>query len=563
MVRGGSVLALALWALHEVPAAASESPYGASFPEISFPSEHARQALEADAGAFRRLRSSRPVSASSRTVSSPPRSWLGPTDAPAVKVYGYLAYWADDLDTVPWEQLTHIALFSAGVDSAGNLSGTSHWGDIAAVKARADLHGVKVHLTVTNFSTSSISAFLDSAAARQKLIDQLTEKVYTYDLAGVNIDFEGLSRTRKAQMVDFAADLDDVFDEVVFATPAVDWNGAYDYSELSKYGDLFIMGYGYHYSGSSEAGPTDPLYGGGPWGAHCLDWTIEDYRASDAIMSRVILGLPLYGYSWATPSDAVGVTASSGGSTLFYTDGQARTALYGGRYDTVSRSPWSYGGGRQHWVPNAESVRERVAYSVEEDIGGVGIWALNYDVQDGVPDSALWDGFEEETAPAASGDTDAGDGSDTDIATPSDTDATENASSDGGLNGGFFADAGAAFYAYVGDTVELRADGSEGPVGQSLQYRWTQAAGATVVLDDYQSARPRFAVEQPGTYTFELVVGDGSNWSAPARSQVVVVDRDVAAYWGGGCASAGSSGLRSVGLVAVAALAGLRRRRRG
>ena len=58
-----------------------------------------------------------------------------PTPGPNVTVYGYQAYWAQDLDAVPWDDLTHIAIFSAGSDSYGNLSYTSRWDSTAEAVA--------------------------------------------------------------------------------------------------------------------------------------------------------------------------------------------------------------------------------------------------------------------------------------------------------------------------------------------------------------------------------------------------------------------------------------------
>ena len=48
-------------------------------------------------------------------------------------VYGYLAYWADDLSTVPWNHLTHIALFAAEAETDGSLTGS---GTLISTKGR-------------------------------------------------------------------------------------------------------------------------------------------------------------------------------------------------------------------------------------------------------------------------------------------------------------------------------------------------------------------------------------------------------------------------------------------
>lgn len=64
-----------------------------------------------------------------------------------------------------------------------------------------------------------------------------------------------------------------------------------------------------------------------------------------------------------------------------------------------------------------------------------------------------------------------------------------------------------------GDTVRLDALQSRGPL---VAWRWTQVAGPWEALDGAASAVATFHPAVPGTYGFELEVGDGTGWSAPA-----------------------------------------------
>ena len=446
------------------------------------------------------------------------------TPGPDVVVYGYQAYWANDLNLVPWDQLTHMAIFAASVDSSGNLAGTSKWNDAATAVSMGAPYGVRIHLCVTNFDGSSIAALLASTTARQRLIDSLVQWTDDTGAVGVNIDFEGLPVGSKQDMVDFVADLDAAVDDVVLATPAVDWNGAWDYSELSKHADLFIMGYGYHWSGSSSAGPVDPLYSGDLWTSRDLDWTVKDYLANGADPSRVILGLPLYGYSWQTASSAVPADTTSTGTAVLWADANANAATYGMLYDEISVTPYYYGAGKQGWYGNTDSLRERIRYAVDANIEGVGFWALEYDGGD----AAMWSMVAEETK----------------IPLPDDPAPADSA---------YTADAGRPFLAYPGDRVILTANGSTGPDGVELQYLWTQVAGPHVSLSAEHIKEPSFIADLPGVHVFELRVGDGVTFSAPARSEVIVVDRDAGEAHDatGGCST--TSGGLLAGLIALLA----------
>jgi uncharacterized repeat protein (TIGR01451 family) len=72
--------------------------------------------------------------------------------------------------------------------------------------------------------------------------------------------------------------------------------------------------------------------------------------------------------------------------------------------------------------------------------------------------------------------------------------------------------------------VMLDGQGSDDPDDgpQPLTYAWTQTAGHPVALSDPAVATPRAVLAQPGSYTFELVVSDGQDDSAPDEVTYVV-----------------------------------------
>jgi MYXO-CTERM domain-containing protein len=473
-----------------------------------------------------------------------------PTPGPAMKVYGYLAYWDDDLNTVPWDDLTHLALFSVGANADGSLGSTGNWDQAGDALAMAAPYGVKIHLCITQFNPDYIDGILSSATNRNRLIDALVAEVEATGADGVNVDFEGMYSANKQDMVDFTRDLDAAVDEVVLATPAVDWSGAWDYSELSKYADLFIMGYGYHWGGSSEAGPNDPLFSGSgtAWSSpYSLAWTIDDYLYYGAVPERTILGLPLYGQWYDTAGSDYPTDALGGGDAVIFDVAWGEARTYGRLYDAGSETPYYFDGAGQTWYGDTDSVRERIGYARDMGIGGVGFWALNY-----VDDPGFWTMVGDEAGLGAAPPDTGNDG----------TDGTGG--NDGGesSDGPWIADAGLPFLAYVGDTVILSALGSIGPEGADPAYEWTQVAGPPVTLDRPTAGEPSFRIESPGNVVFEVRVGDGANtWSAPARSYVVVIDPDAGERFepaGCGCAT----GPAPPGWLAVAAFVAVRRRRK-
>jgi hypothetical protein len=124
------------------------------------------------------------------------------------------------------------------------------------------------------------------------------------------------------------------------------------------------------------------------------------------------------------------------------------------------------------------------------------------------------------------------------------------------------AKAGRAFLAYPGETIQLDGRDSE---GEAIEYRWAQVGGPDVPLIDGASAQPRFSVELPGRYSFELVVREGDVASEPDVVDVIAIDADVAGRFAkGGCATVGGApraSLLGIGLLG-AILTRLRPRRR-
>ena len=131
------------------------------------------------------------------------------------------------------------------------------------------MNGVEVVLTVTLFDRSDIETLLSHNSYRDRLIKNLLYEVVRAGADGVNIDFESFPASQKSNLVSFVRDLRSTLRDsipkaqVTLATPAVDWSNAWDFNALANESDgLFIMGYDYHWKGSTTTGPVAPLSGG-------------------------------------------------------------------------------------------------------------------------------------------------------------------------------------------------------------------------------------------------------------------------------------------------------------
>jgi len=309
---------------------------------------------------------------------------------PSHVVFGYHPYWNGTAwENYVYDLLSHVAWFGLNMGNNGEITNAHGW-PVNGLVDLAHSRGVKVIVTVTNFDNSGIATLLGNANYRQAAIDNLISRVIQGNADGVNIDFEFVPSSATANFNTFIHDLTQAFhdqipgSEVSIAMPSVDWSSAYDYNYLSDNCDgLMIMAYGYYWSGSSNAGPISPLNSGlSSW---YISRTIQDYltkTGNDG--SQLILGLPWYGRDWQVTSTAINapVADNTTGATILYPAAESSAQSYGKQYHTSVATAWyNYNNGDQHqvWYDDSLSLVTKYQYAVDQDIKGIGIWALGYD----------------------------------------------------------------------------------------------------------------------------------------------------------------------------------------
>ncbi len=320
-------------------------------------------------------------------------------------VFGWHPYWVGSAYlNYDWNLLSDLSYFSYEVNpSTGNANSTHNWLTANAVDS-ALANGVRVNLCVTMFSGHS--TFFSSSVSQQTLISNLISLVQSRGAHGVNIDFEGIPSSQKTNFTNFMINLSAQMHNAIPGSQvstvlyAVDWNNVFDVTTLSQHVDLFVlMGYGYYWTNSSNAGPVDPLYHyiSNSY-KYSLSRTITYYLDKGLPADQFVVGLPYYGRDWPVSNGTIPSSTTSAGSAKTYSQIRNNSS---GFYTTKiwhnpSKTPYyTYVNGstiRQCFGLDTESLTERLRLIRKRGLAGMGIWALGYD--NGYSD--LWNVLENE-----------------------------------------------------------------------------------------------------------------------------------------------------------------------
>lgn len=195
--------------------------------------------------------------------------------------------------------ITDVACFSASVDGDGNLKG-GHLRPPALPGAKP---GTRYHLVITlPWNPTLAHIYLDPKLPfRDRIIAGIVERSKPFD--GVQIDFESISATDGTAYLNFlsatkkALPKNKLFSVAVMAR----WedhkkknpNDAFDYPFIGMIADrVVVMAYDEHYRG------------GGPGPIASLKWcrNIYNYALKTIPADKLVMGVPLYGRGWQTPS---------------------------------------------------------------------------------------------------------------------------------------------------------------------------------------------------------------------------------------------------------------------
>ena len=326
------------------------------------------------------------------------------------EVMGFLPSWAafPDIDFIKDKGLTQIIYFGLGVTSSGQIiryneenNLVAEWSIFTSSEFRefvssAHKKGIKVVVALKNFDNTSIDTLISNESSTKILTNELVAIARKYDIDGYNLDFEYFTDSEfptKTHFNKFLGTLNNALEE---SNPglslSIDMNAlatisdaAYDMPKIGELVDfIIIMGYDYHLPTSQVAGPIAPLYSVG--GSHSVSRTV-DSLSGKVPFQKVVLGVPFYGYEWATYGKYWGSQTIPGSGAL--ASYKRVKKLLEDRndiktnWDVRTQTPWlvyiEEGSIKQIHYEDSRSIAAKVGFVRDHSMAGIAIWALGYE----------------------------------------------------------------------------------------------------------------------------------------------------------------------------------------
>ena len=293
--------------------------------------------------------------ATSTPAPSPPALAAIPNLQPH-EVFGFAPYWtlaqSSGFDV---KDMSTLAYFSLDVNGDGTVaeSGPGWVGyesqDLVDLVDRAHAAGDRVVLTITSFDQHSLDELTSDPSAPGHLTSALVPLITAKSLDGVNIDFEGNGPRDRVGLDNLVSSVSSQLRAVnphwqitmdTYASSAGDPAGFYDIAGLDPSVDgFFVMAY--DMENPDTPSPTAPLVGNGDTDTSAL----EQYEAV-VPRSKIVLGVPAYGYDWPTSGAELGSPATGPATPVSYAQiASMSSPVY---WDPDTETPWtSYEQGNQ------------------------------------------------------------------------------------------------------------------------------------------------------------------------------------------------------------------------
>ncbi|MFA6184534.1 MAG: glycosyl hydrolase family 18 protein [Candidatus Shapirobacteria bacterium] len=321
----------------------------------------------------------------------------------SIKVFGFLPTWMVGKTIEYTDEIDYLIFLGIEVDEKGNLiwDGQSKKINNENYLKQKDLiweNGGKNILGIKLFIDEKIDRLMASTEAQNNLINQLKTLRQTEKFDGINVDFEyqgNPTAVLSEEMVGFMAKLKesdlgeislDIFVNTINKGSAEQINGL-----INSVDNLIIMAYDFHRPGVNYAGAVAPIESK-PGDRNIME-VVEKILALNINKEKIVMAYPLYGYEWKTYTKDFEAPVIRGWYQMAswkrmkeFFDGQTQGSALTSNFDELSMTPWVVfeedGEIHQIYFENERSLKAKLDLVKQNQLGGVGFWALGYEGED-------------------------------------------------------------------------------------------------------------------------------------------------------------------------------------
>ena len=314
------------------------------------------------------------------------------------RVVGYYPQWVQGNlppSEIDYSVITHINHAFAWPDGEGNIL---YYDDMISQSITSAVHdnGSKILLSLGGWGNAwGFASSVASPEVRSIFIDNIISICENNNYDGIDIDWEHPSGlTQKNNLSDFIAELRQAFDNlypewfITMAVPVSNWYGQhYDFNSLVQNINYFnAMTYDFHGTWTDHAGHNSPLF---PSPVNDPDGAVStgfNYLSNTRGIppNKINIGLAFYGKQY---------NAADINQPFL---GEVQTLLYN-QYEFLINNGWEYIWDYTGQVPylrstaqdkiitieDSTSIAKKSNYVKNNQIGGLMIWALSYDIING------------------------------------------------------------------------------------------------------------------------------------------------------------------------------------
>jgi len=327
------------------------------------------------------------------------------------EIVGFLPYWLLNKADKDYSQyITTLTYFGLALNRDGTVKKLNNpqeeepgWTTLkrdkfAARLADAKKHNLKQSLLVISGDDGVIGDMIaDPVTNANNLVNDVAPIMKDKGFTDLNLDIESFMDASESARTNFTMFVTTVVQQIKeqkLGTVTLDLipislvkNKIYDAKALGAIVDrIVLMTYDYHYTGSFTAGAVAPIGGAGT----TIEYDVET-AVKEAIKSipgsKLLLGIPLYGYEWETMDPAPESATIPGGSSIAsvrrVSDLLAACATCSAQLDSVAREPYLISPENDYfnqiYFENEASMKEKIVLAEKYHLGGVALWALGYE----------------------------------------------------------------------------------------------------------------------------------------------------------------------------------------